>query len=210
MNSLLYIQASPIVDRSYCITVADAFIETYRQNHPNDKIITLNVFNDPIPHFDGLAVQAKYTILHGQSHSKKEQQAWKNVKEVIEQFISADRYVLAVPMWNFSIPYRLKQYIDLLVQPGYTFSYSQEEGYKGLVVGKPLLAVYARGGEYPVGSKSEMFDLQKKYIELIFGFIGFENVRSVVIEPTLQGGPEVASARQREAIDKAKEIALTF
>jgi FMN-dependent NADH-azoreductase len=129
---------------------------------------------------------------------------------VIEQFISADRYVLAVPMWNFSIPYRLKQYIDLLVQPGYTFSYSQEEGYKGLVVGKPLLAVYARGGEYPVGSKSEMFDLQKKYIELIFGFIGFENVRSVVIEPTLQGGPEVASARQREAIDKAKEIALTF
>jgi FMN-dependent NADH-azoreductase len=210
VNSLLYIQASPIVDRSYCITVADAFIETYRQNHPNDKVITLNVFNNPIPHFDGLAFQAKYTILHGQSHSKKEQQAWKDVEEVIEQFISADRYVLAVPMWNFSIPYRLKQYIDLLVQPGYTFSYSQEEGYKGLVVGKPLLAVYARGGEYPLGSKSEMFDLQKKYIELIFGFIGFENVRSVVIEPTLQGGPEVASAKRHEAIDKAKEIALTF
>lgn len=210
MNSLLYIQASPIVDRSYCITVADAFIKTYRQNHPNDKIITLNVFNNPIPHFDGLAVHAKYTILHGQSHSKKEQQAWKNVEEVIEQFISADRYVLAVPMWNFSIPYRLKQYIDLLVQPGYTFSYSQEEGYKGLVVGKPLLAVYARGGEYPLGSKSEMFDLQKKYIELIFGFIGFENVRSVVIEPTLQGGPQIASAKRHEAIDKAKEIALTF
>ena len=113
-------------------------------------------------------------------------------------------------MWNFSIPYRLKQYIDLLVQPGYTFSYSEEEGYKGLVDGKPLLAVYARGGDYPVGSEREMFDLQKKYIELIFGFMGFENVRSVVIEPTLQGGPEIASARRQEAIDKAKEIALTF
>ena len=84
MNSLLYIQASPRVDHSYCITVADAFIETYRQNHPNDEIVTLNVFNTQIPHFDGLAVQAKYTILHGQSHSQEEQQAWKNIEEVIE------------------------------------------------------------------------------------------------------------------------------
>lgn len=210
MNKLLYIQASPRVGRSYCITVADVFIETYRQYHPSDEIVTLNVFNTTIPSFDGLAVQAKYTILHGKSHSKEEQQVWKDVEEVIEQFVSADKFVLAVPMWNFNIPYRLKQYIDILVQPGYTFSYTQEQGYQGLVVGKPLLAVYARGGEYPLGSKGEMFDLQKKYIELIFGFMGFENVRSVVIEPTLQGGPEVASVKQQAAIDKAKKIALAF
>ena len=210
MSRVLYIQASPRGERSYCIAVADAFIEAYRQKHPDDEIVSLNVFDAAIPSFDGLAVQAKYTILHGQSHSKEELKAWKKVEKVIEQFTSADKYVLAVPMWNFSIPYRLKQYIDILVQPGYTFSYSNEKGYQGLVAGKPMLVVYARGGEYPVGSQAEAFDLQRKYVELILGFMGFKNLQSVVVEPTLQGGPDVAAAKRQDAIDKAKKIAADF
>jgi len=210
MSKLLYIQASPRLQRSYSIAVADAFIETYKRKHPADEIVTLNVFEASVPDFGDLAVQAKYAIIHGQLHSKKQQQVWRNVEDVIEQFTSADKYVLAVPMWNFGIPYRLKQYIDLLIQPGYTFSYSEDTGYQGLVVGKSMLAVYARGGEYPAGSATEAFDLQTKYIELIFGFIGFENIRSVVVEPTLQGGPDVAAVKRQEAIDKAKEIAVVF
>jgi len=210
MSKLLYIQASPRLQRSYSIAVADAFIETYKRKHPADEIVTLNVFEASVPDFGDLAVQAKYAIIHGQLHSKKQQQVWRNVEDVIEQFTSADKYILAVPMWNFGIPYRLKQYIDLLIQPGYTFSYSEDTGYQGLVVGKSMLAVYARGGEYPAGSATEAFDLQTKYIELIFGFIGFENIRSVVVEPTLQGGPDVAAVKRQEAIDKAKEIAVVF
>jgi FMN-dependent NADH-azoreductase len=210
MSKLLYIQASPRVQRSHSIAVADAFIETYKRTHPDDEIVTLNVFEASIPNFDGLAVRVKYAIIHGQLHSKQEQRVWKNVEAVIDQFTSADKYVLAVPMWNFGIPYRLKQYIDLLVQPGYTFRFSEEKGYEGLVVGKPMLAVYARGGEYPSHSEAEAFDLQTKYIELIFGFIGFENIRSVVVEPTLQGDPDVAALKRQEAIDKAKEIAVVF
>ncbi|MHC4474931.1 MAG: FMN-dependent NADH-azoreductase [Planctomycetota bacterium] len=210
MSKLLYIQASPRIQRSHSIAVADAFVEAYKQKHPDDEIVTLNVFDASIPSFDGLAVQSKYAILHGRSPSNEQQQAWKDVEEVIEQFTSADKYVLAVAMWNFSIPYRLKQYIDLLVQPGYTFSYSQDKGYEGLVVGKPLLVVYARGGEYAIGSESEVFDLQTKYIKLIFGFMGFADIRSVVVEPTLQGGPDVAQARRQEVISKAREMAIDF
>ncbi len=210
MSKLLYIQASPRGKRSHCIAVADAFVETYKQKYPDDEIVTLNVFDASIPDFDGPAVQAKYTILHGKPHSNEEKQVWKNVEEIIEQFKSADKYVLALPMWNFSIPYRLKQYIDLLVQPGYTFSYSEDAGYQGLVAGKPMLVVYARGGEYPTGSDAEAFDMQSKYIELIFGFMGFENIRSVVVEPTLQGGPDVAVEKRRQAVDKVKEMAAVF
>lgn len=208
MSKLLYIQASPRVQRSHSIAVADAFIEAYKRKHSDDEIVNLNLFDASIPNFDGLAVQAKYAILHDKSHSKEEKQIWKTVEEVIERFTSVDKYVLTVPMWNFSIPYRLKQYIDLLVQPGYTFSFSEDKGYEGLIIGKPLLVVYARGGEYAAGS--EAFDLQTRYIELIFGFMGFENIYSVVVEPTLQGGPDVAAAKRQEAIDRAKEMAVTF
>lgn len=210
MSRLLYIQASPRGQRSHSVAVADAFIEAYEQKHPDDEIVILNVFDAPIPNFDGLAVQAKYTILHGKPHSQAEQEVWKDVEQVIEQFTSADKFVLAVPMWNFSIPYRLKQYIDLLVQPGYTFSYSEDAGYQGLVSGKPILVVYARGGEYPPGSGVEGLDMQTKYIELILGFIGFKDIHSVVVEPTLQGGPDAAGAKRQGAIEKVKEIAEVF
>ncbi|MHC4126428.1 MAG: FMN-dependent NADH-azoreductase [Planctomycetota bacterium] len=210
MSRLLYIQASPRHQRSKSIAVTDAFVAEYKQNHPGDEVVTLNVFDAPIPDFDGLAVQAKYTILHGRQHSKEELQAWKDVEKVIEQFTSADKYVLAIAMWNFSVPYRLKQYIDILVQPGYTFSYSQDKGYQGLVIGKPMLAVYARGGQYPAGTEAEAFDLQKKYIELIFGFIGFRDIRSIILEPTLQAGPDVAAEKTQSAIEEAKKLAVDF
>ncbi len=210
MSKLLYIQASPRGERSYCIRAADAFIEAYKKEHPDDQIVTLNVFNENIPAFDGFTVQAKYAVMHGQEHSKEQLKAWQKVEQVIEQFTSADKYVLAVPMWNFSIPYRLKQYIDNLVQPGYTFGYSEEKGYEGLVTGKPLLAVYSRGGQYQAGSGAEAFDLQKKYVKLIFGFIGFNDIKSVIVEPTLQGGPDAAQEKLAEAIKQAKQIAVDF
>jgi len=117
MSKLLYIQASPRGQRSHSVTVTDAFIDAYEKKHPDDEVEILNVFDESLPNFDELTVQAKYTILHGKSHSQIEQDLWKNIEKVIEQFTSVDKYVLATPMWNFGIPYRLKQYIDILFSP---------------------------------------------------------------------------------------------
>jgi len=209
MSKLLYIQASPRIERSYSIAAADAFVSAYKQANPKDEVVTMNLFQKDLPAFDGLAVQAKYTILHGLKHTPEERAAWKKVEEVIAEFKSADKYVMAVPMWNFGIPYRLKQYLDIIVQPGYTFSYSPQEGYKGLVLGKPIFVSYSRGGAYEKGSAAEAFDLQTKYLQLALGFIGFTDIRTLVVEPTL-AGPDVAKQKREEAIAKAKEMALKF
>lgn len=210
MSKLLYIQASPRAGRSHSISAADAFVQSYRDHNPDDTIVTLDIFKAALPPFDGLAVRAKYTILHGQKHSQEELDAWKAVEAMIEEFKSADKYVMAVPMWNFGIPYRLKHYIDIIVQPGYTFSYTPEQGYKGLVTGRPIFIAYARGGEYPPGTDYEAFDLQKRYLEVILGFMGFTDIRSIVVEPTLMGGPEVAKAKREAAIEQAKQMAKDF
>lgn len=210
MSKLLYIQGSPREDRSHSRAVADAFIEAYLKAKPKDEIVTLDIFKMDLPAFDGLAIQAKYALLSGKNHSQEELAAWKPVAETIDQFKSADKYVIAVPMWNFGIPYRLKQYIDIIVQPGHTFSFTPEEGYKGLVTGKPVLAIYARGGEYAEGSDFAAYDLQKRYMEIVLGFIGFTDIRSIVIEPTLMGGPDTATAKRESAIAEAKKMAADF
>jgi len=209
MSKLLYIQASPRIGRSYSIAVADAFVSSYKEANPKDEVKTVNLFKEDLPAFDGLTVQAKYTILHGLKHTPEELTAWKKVEDIIAEFKSADKYVMAVPMWNFGIPYRLKQYLDIIVQPTYTFSFSPKEGYKGLVLGKPIFVSYSRGGAYEKGSPAEAFDLQTKYLQLALGFIGFTDIRTLVVEPTL-AGPDVAKQKREEAIAKAKEMAKTF
>jgi len=209
MSKVLYLQASPRAGRSHARAVADAFIEAYGGANPNDEIKTVDLFRAEIPAFDGLAVQAKYTILHGKEHTPEELEAWRAVEALIEEFTSADKYVLAVPMWNFGIPYRLKQYLDNLIQPGYTFSFSPEEGYAGLVTGKPAFIAYARGGEHSDGPTAAM-DHQKSYLEMILGFIGITDIRSVVVEPTLMGGPDMAKERRADAVAQAVEIAANF
>ena len=210
MSKVLYIQASPRIERSYSIAAANAFVESYRKAHPKDEIITMNLFHKDLPPFDGLAVQAKYTIMHGLKHTEEELSAWRIVEALIDEFKSADKYVLAVPMWNFSIPYRLKQYIDILVQPTYTFTVTDDGGYAGLVTGKPVFLACSSGGEYPPGTAAEAFDFQTKYLKLILGFIGLTDVRMLAIGPTLNRGPQVAKEKRAEAMVRAREMAKSF
>ena len=61
-----------------------------------------------------------------------------------------------------------------------------------------------------MGSPSETFDLQSKYLELILKFIGFSDMRTVIVEPTLEAGPEVAQAKREQALAQAREMAKVF
>jgi len=210
MAILLYIKASPMGKLAFSIAVADAFVDSYLQAHPADKVKTLDIFKTPLPAFDFEAAAAKYKIMHNKKHTQEDRRIWAKIVSVIEKFKSADKYAMAVPMWNFSIPYRLKQYIDIIVQPGYTFTVDSSGNYQGLVKGKSVFVAYSRGGEYPPGTPGEAFDLQKKYLELILGFMGLTDVRSIVVEPTLAKGKDIAEQKRTEAIEKARQIAREF
>jgi len=210
MSKILYLKASPRTGRSHSVAVADAFLESYRQSHTDDVVETVDIFRKELPDFDLEAVTAKYKIMHGKEHSKQDRRIWSDVISVIDEFKSADKYVFALPMWNFSIPYRLKQYIDIIVQPGQTFTVDANGNYDGLVKGKPAFIAYASGGQYASGTEGEAFDLQKKYFELILGFIGFTDIRRVIVEPTLADGPDTAAQQRNAAIEKAKQMVRDF
>jgi FMN-dependent NADH-azoreductase len=108
-------------------------------------------------------------------------------------------------MWNFSIPYKLKHYIDIIVQPSYTFTVT-DTGYKGLAGGKPICLILARGASYDNDSP---IAFQKKYLEFILGFIGFTDIKNVFCQPMLADENTVKKA-QDAAINNAKTIAAAF
>ncbi len=210
MAQLLYIESSPRKDRSASIRTAKAFIHEYTETHPGDTVDTLDLWSAALPSFDGEAINAKYAIMHGEKHTDSELKAWGLVEKVIERFNNADKYLISLPMWNFGIPYVLKHYLDIIVQPTYTFSFSPDEGYKGLVTGKPVTVIYARGGAYAEGSGGEAFDLQKRYMELVLGFIGFNDIKSILVEPTLMSTPEERPRIMKTAEQEAKKMAAEF
>jgi FMN-dependent NADH-azoreductase len=202
MARLMHIQASPRGSRSASQAVAARYIESYLTAHPGDTVETLDLWKAELPEFDGAVLDAKYAVVRALPHTPEQRRAWEAVVRVVEHFKAADRYVVSVPMWNFSIPYKLKHYIDLLVQPGLTFSFTPGEGYRGLVTGKPLVIVYARGGAYGRGSGAEGLDQQSAYLRQIFGFIGFTDIREIFVEPTLAtatSGDEAVAAARLEA-----------
>ena len=207
MSKVLYIQASARGERSASINVSDAFLKAYKESHPDDEITTYNLWEADIPEFDRAASNGKYAVLSGADIPDADKEAWAKVLSTIEYFKSFDKYVFSVPMWNFGIPYKLKQFLDVIIQPGQTFKFEDGQ-YTGLVTGKPAFIAFARGGEY--AGDASAWDFQKPYFELALGFIGFSNVQSLTIEPTMMGGPDVARAKIDEVIGNAKEIAVQF
>lgn len=209
MSRLLYIESSPRKKRSASIEVAKTFIEEFKNAHPTNEVETIDLWQTEIPEFDGDIIDAKYSIMHGQSHTEAQRKAWRKVEQLINQFKQTDKYLFSIPMWNFNIPYKLKQYIDVIVQPSYTFTFSPSQGYEGLLTNKPAVLIYARGGDYHEGSGSEGLDLQIKYMEMILKFIGFKDFHHIVVEPTL-ASPESKEKALRKAKEEAVKIAKKF
>ncbi len=208
MAKLLHVEASPRKERSASIAVANAFLDAYREAHPDDEVETWDLWAEPLPEFDGDTLNGKYAIMHGQEHTPEQAAAWQAVESAFERFASADKYVLSSPMWNFGIPYKLKHFVDVVTQPGLSFSFDPETGYTGLVTGKPIALVLARGGSYG-DEQTAALDLQKAYLDLWLGFIGFEKVEHVLVEPTI-GAPDDVAAVKAAATERATAVAAGF
>ena len=82
MSKILYIHASPLEELSHSRGVADAFVEAYRQAHPDEEVDVFDLFKEDLPPFDGPAARAKYAILHGQEHTEKDRENWTAIEEV--------------------------------------------------------------------------------------------------------------------------------
>jgi FMN-dependent NADH-azoreductase len=113
--------------------MADAYLAAFREQNPALEIDTLRLWEEKLPEFDGNKVAAKMNIISGRDQNAEQRKAWDEIVEITNRFISADRYLFAVPMWNGGIPYRLKLYIDIIHQPGLLWGLEAETGYFGLL-----------------------------------------------------------------------------
>jgi FMN-dependent NADH-azoreductase len=210
MTRLLYVEASPRKTRSASIEVSRAFLDAYKDANPSHEIETLDIWTGDYPPFDGEAMAAKYAGIAGVPLTAEQENAWRTIRRLAAPFLSADKLLLAVPLWNFGIPYRLKHLIDLITHKDILFAFDGT-GLQGLMKARKAAVIYARGLDYSAGGSTPAaaFDFQKPYIEAWLRLIGVTNVQSIVVEKTLFG-PEMDVAGRAAAKQAAAALAAGF
>jgi FMN-dependent NADH-azoreductase len=179
---ILDIQSSPRGESSDSITLAKSFIEACRSYDASLVVDTLNVWQEQLPEFDYEAIGAKYKAVKHAAMTEAETKVWERIQSLIQRFQNADRIVLGTPMWNFGLPYKLKQLIDLVAQRNYLFSYDGRE-YGPLLNVEKAVVVYTRGSRFVEGTPiPPRFDHQATYVDFWLRLVGVRDLRSVIVD----------------------------
>src|SRR5579871_6318055 len=178
MSKLLLVTSSLFGDQSKSTQLAGEFIQAWHRTHPGTTVVERALTADSIPH---LSLGALGAVMTPPEKRSSEQHATVAFADgLIEELEAADTVVLAVPMYNFSIPSTLKAWIDHVARAGRTFRYT-ETGPVGLLKGKRVFIVTARGGVYTQGP-AKALDFHEPYLRGMLGFLGLDDVTFVHAE----------------------------
>lgn len=206
LAKMLVIKAHPLrKNESRTVAVLDFFLARYRKSNPDDEITVLDLYEKGVPEIDGEILHGWQALGEGEEFSQlsaSQQKKTQTFDGSTEQFLAADKIVIANPLWNLNIPTRLKAWIDTIVVAGKTFRYTPQ-GPKPLTAGKKALHIQSAGGTY------SNQDAGSLYVSTILHFAGIKEVEKISIEGA-DYAPEKEEEIMKEAFETAEKTALHF
>lgn len=188
MDKLLVINAHPKVDdrSSVSLQVLHRFLYRYRKLAGDAPIEQINLYRDFVPAVDSVLLSAweKTGRIGGgaaaaQSLTAEEERLSARMEEILRQFKSARRYVIAMPLHNFNIPSKLKDYFDNILIARETFAYTDHGSVGLLTDGRSALVIQASDGIYTNNDWYTEVEYSHKYVKSMFNFIGVEDYRII-------------------------------
>jgi FMN-dependent NADH-azoreductase len=173
--NILQIKSSARGAASHSSAIADDLVERLRVDNPDATLTRRDLNATPHPVLDEAALGALFAPAANRTPEQAARVALDDA--LIAEIKAADVVVVGVPMYNFAVPAQLKNWIDAITRAGTTFRYT-EKGPEGLLKGKTLYAVLARGGKY----RDTPADSQVPYLKTIFAFLGITDLRFVYAE----------------------------
>lgn len=208
MSILLDVNVLPRGNRSRTRKLRDAFVGSFMKEHAGWQRVEIDLARryEELPAFDEWDIQAKFEMMYGAGKLDPESaRRWNALAMWTDQLHLANAVVLSTPMWNFSIPWHLKRWIDTVVQGRLTFEYVGGE-FRGLLAKRPAVIITSRDGAYGPESPYRDFDFQLPYLRHILSFMGLGPIHEVVAEPMVLHGPDVAEAALSAAVDRALDL----
>lgn len=204
-KKLLYISVNSKPENlSSSKTVARELINRFLEKYNDFEVEEVDLYKDHIPRLEYQYFESRNCIINEEATKKlpeKEQKEVQRIRELCDQFISADMYVIAAPMWSVSFPAPLKEYIDCIVQVNKTVMIEKGKKPKGLLDDKDRAVVYIQssGGNIP-WILDPVMDKGENYIASIMKTMGISNVQELKVD-----GTGTTEEERTEAINKAKE-----
>ena len=205
MKNILFVQSSPRGSESFSQQVAYSLVNDLKAHHPDAKVLVRDLAANPPPHVGLPFITGMYAPPEHRTPEQAKAIALSDA--LIDELFAADTVVIAVPMHNFTLPSTLKAWIDHVARAGRTFNFGAN-GPEGLLKGKRVILVLARGGVYSSGPTKPL-DYQEPYLRAVLGFLGITDVSAVHIEGAANRaiGPEKAIAT---ATAQSKQILAQF
>ena len=213
MTKVLVIYAHPET-KTYSTTdkFYRQFITAYRTAHPDDQIIEHNVSEYmPFP-LDKIAVAIYNKALVNQPLNPDEERFKASRQAWIDEFVSADKYVFANPMYNLFVPTEMKSYLDMVMQIPDTFHYTKEGTMAGALAGKKAIHLQTSGGDYhgtAGGPDMSQLDLGHQYLKAVLHVMGVDDFTGVYAEG-MDHDPANAPDIMAKAFARAEEAGRDF
>lgn len=208
MTTLLHISSSPRGADSESLAIAHEFIDSYEAAHPDNEVDTFDLWDGTLPGHGSAATGAKMAVFAGQAPSEGQTSAWEDVLRTFDRFAAADEYLFSVPMWNAGVPYILKQFIDVVSQPGKLFSFDGDNGYTGLLAGKKATVIYTGAVWGPDVGPNFGKDFAQPFFEDWLRWAGVEEITTIRFQPNMVTAD--ADAARLEALSLARAVGTTF
>ena len=208
MATLLHISASPRGGASESLDIAREFLDAFTATHPEVEIDEYDLWDGTLPTFGPAAAAAKMAVFAGEEPRGASADAWRAAQATFRRFDAADRYLFSVPMWNAGIPYVLKQFIDVISQPGLVFGFDPEHGYRGLLTGKRAAVIYTSAVYGPDRGPAFGADFQAPFLTGWLHWAGVTDVGEVHFRPNLATAD--AGTARAQAHEQARDLAKRF
>ncbi len=192
MTTLLQLKTSIFNAGGRSGALADEFVRTWHEAHPEARLIRRDLAAEPVPHLSEDRFKAFIAPAAERDEGQRAVVAYSDA--LIDELRAADVVVIGLPMYNFGVPSMLKAYFDHIARSGVTFRYT-ENGPVGLLGDKKVYVLAARGGKY----RGTPRDTQAPYVRDFLAFIGIDDVEFIYAE-----GLNMGEETQREALDKAR------
>mgnify|MGYP004696055343 FL=1 len=209
-KKLLYISVNSKPENlSSSKMVARKFINKFLERNGDFKVEEVDLYKEHIPRLEYQYFKDRNCVITEGDAKKlpeKDQKEIRKIRDLCDQFISAQMYVIAAPMWSLSFPAPLKEYIDCIVQEEKTISFEKGKKPKGLLDDKERAVVYIQssGGNIP-WILDPIMDKGENYVAQIMKAMGIKNVQELKVDATGTTEEERENAI-REAEEKIDSI----
>jgi FMN-dependent NADH-azoreductase len=127
--------------------------------HPAGTVTYRDLGAHPLPHLDDDGGLARHVA--PAQHTPAQAASWALTSQLIDEVKRADTILLGLPVYNFGAPSTVKAWVDHLVAPGLSLDPATHEGLLG---GRELIVLAARGGGYAPGTPREGWDHAEQWL----------------------------------------------